>query len=129
MTTLTVEVTGVRPAGNGYPWPTVVGTVVHGPRAGDVVRVAAEPYAAEVIAADLAEPCSMPPVVVVEAWQVVAVVAFAAEVEAWQASGRAAAYADGDYRTCDGCGAVEDAGTGPDLDGQGFGPCCTAVTA
>jgi hypothetical protein len=72
MTTLTVEVAEVYGPGNGYPWPTVVGTVVHGPRAGDVVRVAAEPYAAEVIAADLAEPCSMPPVVVVEAWQVVA---------------------------------------------------------
>ena len=111
MTALTVEVIGVHGPGGGYPWPTVVGTVVHGPRAGDVVRVAAEPYAAEAIAADLAELGAMPPVVVVEPWQVVAVVAYAE-----------------DYRTCDGCGTVEDAGTAPDLDGAGYGQCCTAVT-
>jgi hypothetical protein len=116
MTALTVEVSEVHPPVAGlYPWPTVVGMVVGDPdgrRCGDLVRVAAEPYAAEAIAADLAELGAMPPVVVVEPWQVVAVVAYAE-----------------DYRTCDGCGTVEDAGTAPDLDGQGFGPCCTAVTA
>jgi hypothetical protein len=94
MTALTVEVLQVHPPGNGYPWPTVIGTVLHGPDAGDVVRLAAEPYAAEAIRADLAELGAMPPVVVVEPWQVVAVVALAAEVEGWQAAGRAAAYAD-----------------------------------
>ena len=77
MTALTVEVTEVLPPGGGYPWPTVVGMVVHGPRAGYVVRLAAEAYAAEVIAEDLAELGAMPPVVVVEPWQVVAVVAYA----------------------------------------------------
>jgi hypothetical protein len=111
MTALTVEVLQVHPPGNGYPWPTVVGMVVHGPQAGDVVRVAADRHAADAIAADLAELGAMPPVAVVEPWQVVAVVAYA-----------------GDYRTCDGCGTVEDAGTGPDLDGAGYGQCCTAVT-
>ena len=111
MTALTVEVTEVLPPGGGYPWPTVVGMVLHGPRAGDVVRLAAEAYAAEVIAEDLAELGAMPPVVVVEPWQVVAVVAYA-----------------GDYRTCDGCGVVEDAGAGPDLDGRGYAACCRMVT-
>ena len=77
MATLTVEVTEVMPPGGGYPWPTVVGMVVHGPRAGDVVRLAADHHAAEAIAADLAELGDMPPVVVVEPWQVVAVVAYA----------------------------------------------------
>lgn len=77
MTALTVEVTKVVPAGGGYPWPTVVGMVLHGPRAGDVVRLAAEADAAEVIAEDLAELGAMPPVVVVEPWQVVTVVAYA----------------------------------------------------
>jgi hypothetical protein len=77
MTALTVEVTEVLAPGGGYPWPTVVGMVLHGPRAGDVVRLAAEAYAAEVIAEDLAELGAMPPVVVAEPWQVVAVVAYA----------------------------------------------------
>lgn len=81
MTELTVEVTEVHPPVAGmYPWPTVVGMVVgdtDGRRCGDVVRIAAEPYAAEAIAADLAELGAMPPVVVVEPWQVVAVVDFA----------------------------------------------------
>lgn len=114
MTALTVEVTEVLPAGDGYPWPTVVGMVVADPdgrRCGDVVQLAAEPYAAEAIAEDLAELGAMPPVVVVEPWQVVAVVAYA-----------------GDYRTCDGCGVVEDAGASPDLDGRGYAACCRMVT-
>jgi hypothetical protein len=66
-----------RPAAGRSPWPTVVGMVLHGPRAGDVVRLAAEAYAAEAIAEDLAELGAMPPVVVVEPWQVVAVVEYA----------------------------------------------------
>lgn len=111
MTALTVEVTEVLPPGGGYPWPTVVGVVVLGPRAGDVIRIAAEAPLADVIEADLAELGAMPPVVVVEPWQVVAVVAYA-----------------GDYRTCDGCGVVEDAGASPDLDGRGYAYCCRMVT-
>ena len=92
MTALTVEVTEVHAAGNGYPWPTVIGTVLHGPDAGDVVRLAAEPYAAEAIAADLSELGAMPPVVVVEPWQVVALVIAAEDVARAKAAGRAAAY-------------------------------------
>ena len=111
MTALTVEVTEVLPAGDGYPWPTVVGMVLQGPGSGAEVRLAAEAYAAEVIAEDLAELGAMPPVVVVEPWQVVAVVAYA-----------------GDYRMCDGCGVVEDAGASPDLDGRGYAACCRMVT-
>jgi len=72
MTALTVEVLQVRPAGNGYPWPTLVGMVVHGPTAGDGVVIAADRHAADLIAADMAELGGMPPVVVVEPWQVVA---------------------------------------------------------
>lgn len=87
MTALTVEVTAVRPAGGGYPWPTLVGVVMHGPTAGDVVILAADAAEAEVIAADLAELGAMPPVVVAEPWQVVA--------EPWQPA-----------PTCTGCGAA-----------------------
>ena len=92
MTALTVEVSEVHPPGNGYPWPTVVGTVVHGPAAGDVIRVAADRHAADAIRADLAELGGMPPVVVVEPWQVVALVMAAEDVARAEAAGRAAAY-------------------------------------
>lgn len=34
---------------------------------------------------------------------------------------------DGELRTCDGCGKVEDAG-GPDQDGSGRSACCSDVT-
>jgi hypothetical protein len=102
MDAMTVEVVEVRPAGD-YPWPTILGTIVHGPDAGTVVQAAADTAEALAIVDALAELGAMPPVALVERWQIVAA----------------------GLRTCDGCGAIDDAGTGPDLDGLGYGPCCT----
>ena len=104
MTALTVEVVEVRPASDDGPdGPTIIGTVVHGPGSGTVVQAACDPAEARAMLDELSELGAMPPVAVVEPWQIVAA----------------------GLRTCDGCGAVEDAGTGPDLDAMGYGPCCT----
>lgn len=103
---MTVECWEMRPAGT-YPWPTILGPIVHGPNAGTVVQAAVDHAEAYAIVDALAELGAMPPVAVIEPWQIVAA----------------------GIRTCDGCGAIDDAGTGPDLDGLGYGPCCTTAVA
>lgn len=104
MTALTVEVVEVRPASaDRFDRPTILGSIVHGPSAGTVVQATVGDAEALALLDALAELGAMPPVALVEPWEIVAA----------------------DLRTCEGCGAVEDAGTAPDLDALGYGPCCT----
>ena len=63
-----VEVLEVRAAGGGWPWPTLLATVVEDGRR---VIVAAEGPGVDEIAADLADGCV--PRVTVEGWQLVGV--------------------------------------------------------
>jgi hypothetical protein len=45
----------------------------------------------------------------------------------WQEMWNLSALEEGDARQCDQCGAIEDAGEGPDQDGLGRSECCSEV--
>jgi hypothetical protein len=69
MGTVAVEVEAVRPAGGGWPWPTLLATVLEGPTCGERVVIAAEgPGLLEL--ADVLE-AGERPAVTVEPWRIV----------------------------------------------------------
>jgi hypothetical protein len=69
MSTVAVEVYAVRPAGNGWPWPTLLATVLEGPTCGEGVVIAAEGPGLLEIAEVLAE--GERPAMTAEPWQIV----------------------------------------------------------
>lgn len=71
MESVTVEVEAVRPPGGGWPWPTLVATVLDGPTCGDRVVIAAEGSGVVALADVVA--AGERPTVTVEPWQVVGV--------------------------------------------------------